>query len=45
MDFFIKFDTVKSGWTSVNIEGSQVIISKIILYLFQLRLILSLQTV
>ena len=28
MDFSIKFDTVKSGWSIVYIEGSQVIISK-----------------
>ena len=29
MEFPIKFDTVKSGWSIVYIEGSQVIISKI----------------
>ena len=28
MEFFIKFDTVKSGWSIVYIKGSQVIISK-----------------
>ena len=28
MEFSIKFDTVKPGWSIVNIEGSQVIISK-----------------
>ena len=28
MEFPIKFDTVKSGWSIVYIEGSQVIISK-----------------
>ena len=28
MDFFIKFDTVKPGWSIVYIEGSQVVISK-----------------
>ena len=27
MEFSIKFDTVKSGWSIVYIEGSQVIIS------------------
>ena len=26
MDFFIKFDTVKSGWSIVYIEGFQAII-------------------
>ena len=29
MEFPIKFDTVKSGWPIVYIEGSQVIISPI----------------
>ena len=28
MEFLIKFDTVKSGWTIVYIKGSQAIISK-----------------
>ena len=28
MEFPIKFDTVKSGWSIVYIEGSQIIISK-----------------
>ena len=28
MEFSIKFDTVKSGWSIVYIEGLQVIISK-----------------
>ena len=28
MEFSIKFDTVKSGWSIVYIEGSQVIVSK-----------------
>ena len=29
MEFSIKLDTVKSGWSMLYIEGSQVIISKI----------------
>ena len=33
MEFSIKFDTVKSGWSIVYIEGSKVIISKIIVFL------------
>ena len=33
MEFSIKFDTVKSGWSSVYIEGSQVIISTKIVFL------------
>ena len=28
IEFSIKFDTVKSGWSILYIEGSQVIISK-----------------
>ena len=28
MEFSIKYDTVKSGWSIVDIEGSQVIIKK-----------------
>ena len=28
MEFSIRFDTVKSGWSIINIEESQVIISK-----------------
>ena len=28
MEFPIKFDSVKSGWSIIYIEGSQVIISK-----------------
>ena len=28
MEFSIKLDTIKSGWSIVYIEGSQVIISK-----------------
>ena len=28
MEFSLKFDTVKSGWSIVDIEGSLVIISK-----------------
>ena len=31
MEFAIKFDTVKPGWSVVYIEGSQVIISKFFL--------------
>ena len=34
MEFPIKFDKVKSGWSIVYIEGSQVIISKNIFYFF-----------
>ena len=34
MKFSIKFDTAKSGWSIVYIEGSQVIISKKILSFF-----------
>ena len=33
MEFSIKFDTVKSGWSIVYIEGSQVIISKNVVFL------------
>ena len=33
MEFPIKFDTAKSGWSIVHIEGSQVIISKNIIFL------------
>ena len=33
MEFPIKFDTVKSGWSIVYIEGSQVLISKNIIFL------------
>ena len=33
MEFSIKFDTVKSGWSIVYFEGSQVIISKHIVFL------------
>ena len=33
MEFPIKFDTVKSGWSIVYTEGSQIIISKIIIFL------------
>ena len=32
MEFPIKFDTVKSGWSIIFIEGSQVIIFRKILY-------------
>ena len=32
MEFPLQFDTVKSGWSIVYIEGSQVIISKNILF-------------
>ena len=39
------FDTVKSGWFIVYIEGSHVIISKKILYFLLCRSILSKQTV
>ena len=38
MEFPVKFDTVKLGWSIVYIEGSQVIISKNILFLFSLTL-------
>ena len=41
MDFSIKFDKVKSGWSIVYSEGSQVVISKTMLYLFLSRSILS----
>ena len=34
MDFSIKFDTFKSGWSNVTTEGPQVMISKIMLYIF-----------
>ena len=34
IEFSIKFDTVKSGCSIIYIEGSQVIISKKILYFF-----------
>ena len=33
MELPIKFDTVKSGWSIVYIEGSQIIISKYIVCL------------
>ena len=33
MEFPLKFDTVKSRWSIVYCEGSQVIISKIIRFL------------
>ena len=33
MEFPIKFDTVKSGWFIVYIEGSHVIISKQVSYI------------
>ena len=33
MEFPIKFDTIKSGWSNVYIEGSQVIISFVFLSL------------
>ena len=39
MKFLIKFDMVKSGWSIVNIEGSQIMISKK-LYFFFWRFIL-----
>ena len=34
MEFSLKFDTVKSGWSIVYTEGSQVIISKNIIFIF-----------
>ena len=34
VEFSIKLHTIKSGWSIVYIEGSQVIISKKILYFF-----------
>ena len=34
MEFPIKFDTVKSGWSIIYIEGSQVIILKNFVFLF-----------
>ena len=34
MELLIKFDTVKSRWSIVYIEGSPLIISKIIIFLF-----------
>ena len=36
MEFPIKFDTVKSGWSIVYIEGSQIIIFKTII-IFSLK--------
>ena len=33
MEFSIRFDTVRSGWSIVYIEGPQVIISKKIVFL------------
>ena len=33
MEFSIKFDTVKPGWPIVYIKGSQIIISKNIIFL------------
>ena len=33
MEYSIKFDTVKSGWSIIYIEGLQVIISKHIVFL------------
>ena len=45
MEFSIKIHTIKSGWSSIAyIEGSQVIISKQMLYSFLCRLISSYQT-
>ena len=39
MEFSIKFDKVQSGWSIVYSEGSQVIISKCIVFL-SLKIIL-----
>ena len=36
MKYSIKVDTVKSGWSIIYIEGSQVIISKHIIFLSQM---------
>ena len=41
MGFPIKFDSVKSGWSIVYIEGSQVIISQKYYISFSLRFCLS----
>ena len=44
-DMLPRFDTEESGWSIIYIEGSQIIISKILLNFFLWRSILSLQTV
>ena len=38
VEFSIKFDTVKSGWHFVYIDGSKVIISKSIILILSLKI-------
>ena len=43
--YFIKLQTIKSGWSIVYIEESQVIVSKINIVFLPLKIDLSKQTV